>query len=73
MSASANEPEIDATRCPLCGEANQCGMAAGEERCWCFEATLAPDALARIPERARGAACICAKCGKAGGAAAAEE
>jgi hypothetical protein len=63
------EGALDPARCPLCGEANACGMAAGREECWCFSATLAPEALARIPERARGAACICAKCGKPGQAA----
>jgi hypothetical protein len=60
-----SERALDPTRCPLCGEANACGAAAGREDCWCFAATLAPDALARIPERARGVACICAKCGRA--------
>jgi hypothetical protein len=60
-----SEPAPDPTRCPLCAEPNACGMAAGEERCWCFDAQLAPGALARIPERARGVACICARCGRA--------
>jgi hypothetical protein len=38
-------------------------MAAGDESCWCFDAKLAPEALARIPEEARGLVCICAQCG----------
>jgi hypothetical protein len=56
---------LDPSRCPLCGEPNACGAAAGRETCWCFEARLAPEALARIPERALGVVCICAKCGRA--------
>ena len=56
---------LDPTRCPLCALPNVCGMAAGEASCWCFDAQLAPEALARIPERARGVVCICAKCGSA--------
>ncbi|HEY8119867.1 MAG TPA: cysteine-rich CWC family protein [Myxococcota bacterium] len=59
------EVKLDPARCPLCAAPNACGMAAGEESCWCFEARLAPDALARIPEPARGVACICARCGGA--------
>ena len=55
---------LDPARCPLCAQPNKCGMAAGEASCWCFEAQLALDALARIPEQARGVACICAKCGR---------
>jgi len=67
-----NDGEIDTSRCPLCGDENACGMAAGRDECWCFEVVLAPDALARVPERARGVACICARCGRAGRAGAAD-
>ncbi|MDP3501668.1 MAG: cysteine-rich CWC family protein [Myxococcales bacterium] len=49
--------------CPLCGEPNSCGMAAGEQACWCFAVTMDPDALARIPEAAKGKACVCQRCG----------
>jgi hypothetical protein len=54
--------ELDPARCPLCAQPNACGMAAGAEHCWCFEARIAPGVLARIPERARGVVCVCAKC-----------
>ena len=57
------EVPLDPARCPLCAEPNHCGVAAGEERCWCFDAALSAGALARIPEPARGLVCICAKCG----------
>jgi Cysteine-rich CWC len=59
-----SEPALDPAHCPLCAQPNECGAAAARETCWCFEATLAPAALARIPERALGAVCICASCGR---------
>lgn len=54
----------DTTRCPLCGEANECAVAANREpsSCWCMTATMDPASLAAIPEKARGLVCICAKC-----------
>ena len=53
-------------RCPLCGEANRCVIAAGaQERCWCveesFEAALR-DRAARAEGPPR---CICARCASA--------
>ena len=55
----------DATRCPLCGSANECAIAAGKsaETCWCMTATIAPSVLASIPEEARGKVCVCQRCG----------
>ncbi|MEM1418071.1 MAG: cysteine-rich CWC family protein [Myxococcota bacterium] len=53
---------VDATRCPLCGAANECGAAAGRERCWCFDVAIAPSTLAMIPTEAKGRACICPRC-----------
>jgi hypothetical protein len=55
---------LDPARCPLCAQPNACGAAAGRDTCWCFDASLAPEALARIPARAIGVVCICAKCGR---------
>ncbi|MBW2507609.1 MAG: cysteine-rich CWC family protein [Deltaproteobacteria bacterium] len=54
----------DATRCPLCGAANECAMASGRppESCWCMTATMDPAALAAIPAEAQGKVCICARC-----------
>ncbi len=57
-SASANI----AAQCVLCGEANECGIAAGNTECWCF-ATPVPRALIeRVPESQRNRACICQAC-----------
>jgi hypothetical protein len=33
--------------------------------CWCFEVTVDPAALARLPAEARGTTCICARCASA--------
>ena len=59
---------VDPTRCPLCGGDNRCAMeierATGQARppCWCTTTTFPPDLLQRLPQSARGQACICAAC-----------
>jgi hypothetical protein len=54
----------EATKCLLCGEVNECAVAAGRdpESCWCMTATMSPSALAAIPTEAKGKVCICARC-----------
>jgi hypothetical protein len=44
-----------ARRCPECGAAFTCGLAAGDERCWCF------DLPAIMPVRAD-TTCLCPAC-----------
>ncbi|MCZ8221975.1 MAG: cysteine-rich CWC family protein [Acidovorax sp.] len=53
------------SRCPLCGAANQCAIAAGRppESCWCMVQPIAPAALAAVPTAQRGQICICPACG----------
>ena len=53
--------------CPLCGKPNECALADGRapESCWCFTAQVTPRALERIPEEARGVACLCQACATA--------
>jgi hypothetical protein len=51
-------------RCPLCGGPNDCGVAAGKNECWCFTAKISAEALAALPDEARGRVCICANCAK---------
>jgi hypothetical protein len=53
---------FDPARCPLCGEVNSCGMAAGDTECWCFTAKVPDEVLARLPDGARGVVCVCRKC-----------
>lgn len=43
----------DPKRCPLCGETNECGRAAGKETCWCFSECMPRELLERVPESAR--------------------
>jgi len=52
----------DPARCPVCTQANDCGMARGESTCWCFEAVISPTALDAVPEEALGKICICRRC-----------
>ncbi|MCQ4251432.1 cysteine-rich CWC family protein [Pseudomonas stutzeri] len=55
----------DASRCPICGEPNQCALsdpATATQPCWCFTAGIAPDARERIPADALNKACICLRC-----------
>lgn len=61
MSASLNP-----SHCPLCGQPNQCAVAAGlpAESCWCMQTQIAPQALERLPAEQRGQACICPTCGQ---------
>ena len=58
---------VDPGRCPLCGEANDCQVAAGRTKCWCFETPVPPDVLARLPLDAEGVACVCKRCAGAPG------
>jgi len=66
MTMSASSPNVDPARCPLCSGANQCAMAANPDatHCWCFDVTIATEALERVPVEARGVACICLDCAK---------
>lgn len=57
---------IDPTCCPLCGENNQCAVTLGQDpsTCWCHQPEIVIDKtlLAKIPQAARGKACICQQC-----------
>ena len=61
-------PPINAKICPLCGQANQCAMeverATGVQQapCWCTQIQFSAELLNKIPEAARGIACLCAAC-----------
>jgi predicted Fe-S protein YdhL (DUF1289 family) len=62
-----DEPPRDAVNhppdlCPLCGRGNGCAAASGEPTCWCFDATISEEALARIPPDLVGVACLCPDC-----------
>jgi len=69
---SAAPAILDTTRCPLCGGDNRCAIelarATGiaQAPCWCMDVGMTPASrqvlLQRIPEEARGLACVCAAC-----------
>ncbi|MDO8457369.1 MAG: cysteine-rich CWC family protein [Burkholderiaceae bacterium] len=69
VAASATDA-LNATRCPLCGNANQCAMEieciTGLEQppCWCTTVRFEADLLAKIPAAQRNLACICAACAR---------
>ena len=49
----------DPRRCPLCGNFNDCGVAAGQESCWCFTEAVPPEILRGFPLR-RAESHVCA-------------
>jgi len=53
---------IDPSRCPLCGQANDCQLAAGHAKCWCFDTPVPNAILERIPIEARSVVCVCRSC-----------
>ncbi|MBN1610925.1 MAG: cysteine-rich CWC family protein [Polyangiaceae bacterium] len=53
---------VDPTRCPLCGEDNDCGMVKGESTCWCTAVTVPREVSDRISPEAQGVACVCRTC-----------
>ena len=61
-------PTVDATRCPLCGQANVCAMeaerATGQPQpdCWCTQVVFDDALLDSLPAQALGLACICSAC-----------
>ena len=64
-------PSPDPSRCPLCGQANQCAMevqkTTGQPQppCWCTQVGFSEALLARIPPESRRLACVCAACARA--------
>jgi hypothetical protein len=58
--------EIDSTRCPLCGGPNECEIAEGASKCWCFEVHIPAEVLERIPPEAQSVVCVCKRCATGG-------
>lgn len=60
---------LNAPTCPLCGGPNGCAAAATgsfDAACWCRDVAFGPALIARVPEAARDAACICRRCAERG-------
>ena len=62
-TVTALEVELDPARCPLCGAANSCAIAARSEApCWCLTVEVPQEAIAQLPEAVRDKACLCPGC-----------
>jgi len=56
--------DLDPSICPLCGEPNQCALAADPTatECWCELVDFPEELLAQIPDKAVRKTCVCQKC-----------
>lgn len=62
---NCNEDVVDAARCPLCAQPNECQLctdAAHKRPCWCVEMEIPEALLARVPPELHQRACICRVC-----------
>ena len=56
---------VAADRCPLCGEANDCALAAGcAARCWCTDASFTAAVRERAADAGGAMRCVCARCAR---------
>ena len=55
---------LDTSKCPLCGEPNQCASAAdpSANKCWCEPKEFPRELLDQIPSDAIYKVCICSEC-----------
>ncbi|MEZ0120955.1 MAG: cysteine-rich CWC family protein [Candidatus Reddybacter sp.] len=55
---------ISKTNCPLCAQANHCGMEKGLDNCWCAaEGMEFPgELLQQLPDQQGDNSCICEAC-----------
>ena len=56
---------VHPARCPLCGRENDCRQASSDAYkglCWCERVTFPDELMQRLPEEARGRACVCRSC-----------
>src|ERR1043165_6973756 len=63
--SAAEMNDGDASRCPLCGSADDCQLcttAAYKGPCWCASTRIPNELLSRVPPDARSRACICRGC-----------
>jgi hypothetical protein len=61
---------LEPTRCPLCGQVNQCAMEAErtsgvkQPPCWCTDLKFDRELLEQLPDQALGKTCICPACAR---------
>ena len=59
---------VDATLCPLCGQANRCAMEVAKESgqpqppCWCTQVDFSRELIDQVPAVLQRQACICQAC-----------
>ncbi len=66
-NGDADSAAYDVTRCPICGQPNQCVMClpqagASTDPCWCKAESFSQDLLSQVPAGAVNKVCICAAC-----------
>ncbi|HVU26581.1 MAG TPA: cysteine-rich CWC family protein [Verrucomicrobiae bacterium] len=62
---SSSAEQIDAGRCPLCGNPNHCQLctvAAYKGSCWCAKVEIPDALLAQVPPDLQSKSCICRDC-----------
>jgi len=55
----------DSSRCPSCGQLNQCAQADADApvtACWCFNVPVDAAQLALLPPEQRNRSCLCPRC-----------
>ena len=59
---------VERSFCPLCGNPNQCALAAGDlsQPCWCTGVTFPAAVLGQVPEVQQRVTCICRRCAEQG-------
>jgi hypothetical protein len=60
-----SDPSVDDTRCPLCGQANDCQLSSSagwKGPCWCAKVEIPRELIAQVPLELRNRACICRAC-----------
>jgi hypothetical protein len=74
MTAPSLSQAAAMSLCPLCGQDNQCAIAAGRppQDCWCMQKVIDAQMLQTIPTDQRGKVCICPACGVPTAAASAD-
>jgi len=60
----SDRKETNTAKCPLCGEPNQCALAAdpSASECWCDSIDFPRELLDSIPDEAVRKTCVCQKC-----------
>ena len=61
---SVTRPKIDTAVCPLCGQPNNCAMAADPSatQCWCGDLKFPQELMDQVPENVIHQTCICRNC-----------